>query len=300
MSAGVLFDAPGPKAKVRHRLLGGLGLLLIAAIVALIGWKFQQQGQFASAKWKPFTQSEIWNSYLLPGLQGTLKAAAISIVFAGVLGGLLALARMSSVRPLRWVASVIVEFFRAVPVLLMMIFSFGMYVQYNVFPDAQRPLAAVVTGLTLYNASVICEVIRSGVDQLPSGQREAGLSVGLSESQALRTILLPQAITAMLPSLVSQLVVVLKDTALGYNVLFNELLYAGNNASSNYSNLVPVILVIAVIYIVINYALTKLAVWIERRLARRGRTVAGPDAMAGGGLGGSATGPDLSKNTQAA
>ncbi|KNX37418.1 amino acid ABC transporter permease [Luteipulveratus halotolerans] len=298
MSAGVLFDAPGPKARMRHRVLGAVGLLLLAAIIGLVVWKFQQQGQFESSKWTPFVHGEIWNSYLVPGLMGTLKAAAISIVLACVLGGLLALGRLSTVKPIRWIASVIVEFFRAVPVLLMMIFSFGMYVKYNVVPSEQAPLAAVVTGLALYNGSVICEVIRSGVDQLPKGQGEAGLSVGLTEAQTLRSIMLPQAVTAMLPSLVSQLVVVLKDTALGYNVLYAELLYSSNDAASNYSNLVPVILVIAVIYIIINYTLTKIAQWIERRIARRGRSaVTGPDT--GVGPGGPVGGPDMNANTVA-
>ena len=135
----------------------------------------------------------------------------------------------------RWV-----EIFRAIPVLLMMIFFFGVYAYNGVFSAELNPLAATVTGLVLYNSAVLCEVLRSGVDQLPRGQREAGLSIGLSAGQTLRTVLLPQAITAMLPTLVSQLVVILKDTALGYNITYLELLNAGNTAASNYSNLVPV------------------------------------------------------------
>lgn len=293
MSASVLFDAPGPKARVRHRILGGIGFVLIAGILGLVGWKMNAQGQFDAALWKPLVQSELWSSYLIDGLIGTLKAAAISIVLAAIFGIVFALLRMSQVAPLRWVAGVIVEFFRAVPVLLMMIFTWGIYVKYSLFPDTQTTLAAVVTALTLYNGSVICEVIRSGVSQLPKGQREAGLSIGLSEPQALRSVLLPQAITAMLPSLVSQLVVILKDTALGYNITYVELLYSGNTAASNYNNLVPLLLMIAAIYIIINYSITKFAEWIERRLANRGRSVADPDAAAGGGVAGTAPGPTM-------
>lgn len=295
-NASVLFDAPGPRARVRYRLLGALGALLIAAIVGVVAWKLNQQGQFEAAKWTPFVGSELWTAYLLPGLWGTLKAAAISIVLASVFGGVFALLRMSSIGPVRWVAGAIVEFFRAVPVLLMMIFSWGMYVRYDLVPSQYFALAGVVTALTLYNGSVICEVIRSGVDQLPKGQREAGLSIGLTRQQTLRTILLPQAVTAMLPSLVSQLVVILKDTALGYNITYLELLYSGNTAASNYGNLIPLLFVIALIFIAINYSLTKLAEWIERRLARRGRSVNEPDAMAGGGLAGSTAGPDMRAN----
>lgn len=277
-NASVLFDAPGPRARVRYRLLGALGALLIAAIVGVVAWKLNQQGQFEAAKWTPFVGSELWTAYLLPGLWGTLKAAAISIVLASVFGGVFALLRMSSIGPVRWVAGAIVEFFRAVPVLLMMIFSWGMYVRYDLVPSQYFALAGVVTALTLYNGSVICEVIRSGVDQLPKGQREAGLSIGLTRQQTLRTILLPQAVTAMLPSLVSQLVVILKDTALGTVITYPELLQQGQNLSSLHSNIFAALVVVAIVFIIVNWTLTSLAGLLERRLNRRGRTAG--DAIA--------------------
>lgn len=292
-TSSVLFDAPGPRARTRNRVLSIVSVLVVALIAVVVVRKLIDDGQFEAAKWKPFTQSEIWDAYLIPGLIGTLKAAAISIVLASALGLLLALARMSSLAPLRWASGVFVEFFRAIPVLLMMIFGWGLFIQTGLFAPERAPLAAVVTALTLYNGSVICEVVRSGVDQLPAGQREAGLSVGLSRQQTLRSILLPQAITAMLPSLVSQLVVVLKDTALGFNVTYLELLYSSNDAATNYSNLIPVLIVIAVVYILLNYSVTKIAESLERRLKRRGRTSGSPDAdPAGAGV----AGPDMRFN----
>lgn len=292
-TSSVLFDAPGPRARTRNRVLSIVSVLVVALIAVAVVRKLIDDGQFEAAKWKPFTQSEIWDAYLIPGLIGTLKAAAISIVLASALGLLLALARMSSLAPLRWASGVFVEFFRAIPVLLMMIFGWGLFIQTGLFAPERAPLAAVVTALTLYNGSVICEVVRSGVDQLPAGQREAGLSVGLSRQQTLRSILLPQAITAMLPSLVSQLVVVLKDTALGFNVTYLELLYSSNDAATNYSNLIPVLIVIAVVYILLNYSVTKIAESLERRLKRRGRTNGSPDAdPAGAGV----AGPDMRFN----
>ncbi|EAY6652718.1 ABC transporter permease subunit, partial [Salmonella enterica] len=113
----------------------------------------------------------------------------------------------------------------AVPVLLMMIFAyFGLYARGTFFSAETAPLAAVVTGLTLYNGSVIAELVRSGVFSLPKGQSEAGLSVGLTQSQVMRSIQLPQALTAMLPALIGQFVVILKDSALGYQVTYLELL----------------------------------------------------------------------------
>ncbi len=169
----------------------------------------------------------------------------------------------------------VVEFFRAVPVLLMMLFTFALYSTNNVFPPSQLSLAAVVTALTLYNGAVIAELVRAGVGGLPAGQREAGLSVGLTEGQTLRAILLPQALTAMLPALVGQLVVVLKDSALGYVITYEELLNKANQIGTSQQNIVPAFLVVAVIFIVINYGLTKLAGLLERRLNRRGRTAGG-------------------------
>lgn len=294
-SSNVLFDAPGPRARVRNRILSVVSFLVIVAVLLFVVRELSDQGQFEGAKWEPFTQSELWDAYLVPGIIGTLKAAAISIVLASVLGLLLAVVRMSRIAPLRWAAGVFVEFFRAIPVLLMMIFGWGLFIQTGLFAPERAPLAAVVTALTLYNGSVICEVVRAGVDQLPAGQREAGLSIGLRQQQTLWTILLPQAITAMLPSLVSQLVVVLKDTALGYNVTYIETLYSANDAATAYSNLIPVVIVIAFIYILLNYTLTKVAEWLEGRLKRRGHTSGTPDADTTGTAVG---GPDMHFNRE--
>ncbi|MFP5282351.1 MAG: ABC transporter permease subunit, partial [Actinomycetes bacterium] len=158
-----------------------------------------------------------------------------------------------------------------VPVLMMMLFAFyfGLYVL-QIFGEAGA-LFGVVAGLTFYNSSVIAELIRSGVASLPRGQREAGLALGLTDGQTMATILLPQAVTAMLPSLISQLVVILKDTALGYIITYPELLRAAQNFSTANANLIPSLIVVAVIFIVINYGLTRVARALEARLKRRGR-----------------------------
>jgi glutamate transport system permease protein len=271
----VLFDAPGPRALRRYRVIAGVGGALSLAVFAWVLAKLGEKGNLSGAKWSPFLQADTWSQYIVPGLIGTLKAAAISIVLAGALGLLLGLGRLSEISPVRWVSSVVVEFFRAVPVLLMMLFTFALYSTNNMFPPSQLSLAAVVTALTLYNGAVIAELVRAGVGGLPSGQREAGLSIGLTDSQTLRSILLPQALTAMLPALVGQLVVVLKDSALGYVITYEELLNKANQVGTSDQNIVPAFLVVAVLFIVINYGLTRLAVLLERRLNRRGRTSGG-------------------------
>ena len=267
----VLFDAPGPKARVRHRIFTVIGALIALGIVYVVYVQFEAAGQLKAFMWTPFlTDPEVWTSYLIPGLRGTFTAAAISIVLAVVFGLLFGMGRLSPIAPLRWFCGVVVEFFRAVPVLLMMVFAyFGYFATSDIVPNKYAPLAAVVTALTLYNGAVIAELLRSGVHGLPKGQSEAGLAVGLTPGQVLRSIQLPQALTAMLPALVGQLVVVLKDSALGYGITYLELLNWSKTLGSAYANTVPAYIVAGVLFVIINYTLTKLAVYLEGRLKKR-------------------------------
>ncbi|AWT53680.1 amino acid ABC transporter permease [Mycolicibacterium smegmatis] len=274
--ASVLFDAPGPRARVRNGILTAVSAVIGALVVAFVLWQLWTKNQLTSEKWEPFLTANLWKTYVLPGVQGTLTAAAVSIVLALALGLALGVGRLAPIRPIRWVCTVIVEFFRAVPVLIMMIFAYFFYAAYDVFPSKHLALAGVITGLTLYNGSVIAEIVRAGVHSLPRGQSEAAASLGLSWWQTMRMIQLPQAITAMLPVLVSQLVVVLKDTAIGYQITFVEMVRQGTVIGSSYGNYLPALIVIAVLMISVNFALSALATRIERRLRRSTR---GPAPM---------------------
>ncbi|MFM9034652.1 MAG: amino acid ABC transporter permease [Mycobacterium sp.] len=271
MASSVLFDAPGPRALVRNRVISGVTLALAAVVVWAIVARLAAKGQLTAAKWRPFLTGDLWKTYVLPGIAGTLTAAALSIVLAGILGFALGVGRLSPVAAIRWPCAVIVEFFRAVPVLIMMIFAYFLYALYDVFPSRYLALAGVVTGLTLYNGAVIAEIVRSGVGSLPRGQSEAAAALGLSWGQTMRSILLPQAITSMLPVLVSQLVVVLKDTAIGYQITFLEMVRQGTVIGSTYGNYVPALIVIAVLMISLNFALSATATRLERRLRRSRR-----------------------------
>lgn len=268
----VLFDAPGPRARMRHRILAVLGTLVLLAILAWVIERFHATGQLEAAKWTPFLKSATWTTYLIPGVIDVLRAALVAIVISMVFALGLAMARMSDIAPVRWVASVFVEFFRAVPVLIMMIFTFFFLSYSGPTPDSWNPFLATVTGLVLYNSSVLCEVIRNGVYSLPAGQREAGLSIGLSPAQVRRSIQVPQALTAMLPVIVSQLVVITKDTALGYIILYPELITQARRLASQEFNVVPAYLVAAVLFILINYALSKVAERVEARQRRKAHT----------------------------
>ncbi|GHA00715.1 glutamate ABC transporter permease [Streptomyces canarius] len=227
--------------------------------------------------WKPFFNgSEAYTTYIWPGLENTLKAAALSMVIALPLGAVLGIARLSDHIWVRIPATVVVEFFRAIPVLVLMIFGNELYSQYTDVSSDDRPLYAVVTGLVLYNASVLAEIVRAGILALPKGQSEAAMAIGMRKNQVMRVILLPQAVTTMLPAIVSQLVVIVKDTALGGAVLtFPELLASANTMSGYYgANTIASFTVVAVIFVVINFSLTSFASWLEGRL-RRGKKSTG-------------------------
>ena len=147
MSGSVLFDVPGPRALVRNRVISAVTVILIALVVWAVIARLAGKGQLTAAKWHPFLTANLWKTYVLPGIQGTLTAAALSIVLAGILGLLLGVGRLSHVGAIRWPSAVIVEFFRAVPVLIMMIFAYFLYALYDVFPSQQLPLAGVVTAM---------------------------------------------------------------------------------------------------------------------------------------------------------
>lgn len=277
MSETVLFDAPGPKAVRRHRWIALIGGLVLLAGTAFVLAGLGGRGNLDADKWRPFLglpvgtiPGNVWTDYLLPGLGNTLKAAGLAIVLSGIFGLAFGIGRLSPLAPVRWFSTAVVEFFRAVPLLVMMIAAFAYFAANNIFDSDTNPFAAVVTGLTLYNGAVVAELIRSGVHSLPAGQAEAGLSLGLTGGQTLRAIQLPQAIIAMVPALVSQLIVVLKDTALGQIITYPELLNTFGQIGSNWSNIVPTMIVIAAIFIAINYGLTLLARYAERWLRSRG------------------------------
>ncbi|MFE1589444.1 amino acid ABC transporter permease [Streptomyces sp. NPDC058737] len=269
--SSVLYDAQGPRAKRRNVLLT---VVFLVALAALLWWVFgtlNDKGQLEWALWKPFfTGTEAWSTYIWPGLQNTLKAAVLAVVIALPLGAALGIARLSDHAWVRVPAAVVVEFFRSIPVLVLMIFGLALFAKYTNVSSDDRPLYAVVTGLVLYNASVLAEIVRSGILALPKGQAEGAMAIGLRKGQVMRLILLPQAVTAMLPAIVSQLVVILKDTALGGAILtFPELLASANTMSGYYgANVIASYTVVAVIYIALNFALTSFAGWLERRLRR--------------------------------
>ena len=276
----VLFDVPGPKAKRRILVFNILGALLVLGILGLAVNGLAEKEPFEAAQWTPFLDWGTWQFTLLPGLLQTLKAAGVAVITSIVFGLLFGFGRLSGLAPLRWVCDVIVEFFRAVPVLLMMIFLYQFFAKSTPMEASDAPFAAVVVALTLYNGSVIAELVRSGVFGLPKGQREAGLAIGLTPAQSLRSIEIPQALVAMLPALLGQFVVILKDSALGYIIGYSDLLANAQRFGAGAGNMLPSLLVAAAIFILINLALTFTAQRLSRLLgARSGKLLERDDAV---------------------
>lgn len=272
----ILFDVPGPRARLRNGGLTLLGLVLIVAIGYFIYAKFDEKGQWNPDIWQQFLDAKTWTDFIVPGLIGTLKAAALGSLCALAFGAVFGLARLSDHRWVRLSAGAVVELFRAIPLLLLIFFIF--YLAPTLFGGGDYTLIAVVAGLTLYNGSVLAEVVRAGVLAVPKGQSEAAYAIGLRKSGVMWRVLLPQAVTAMLPAIVSQLVTLLKDTALGFIIAYVDLLNMGFKILpvNNPGSLIPSAIVIGVIYIGLNMALSGVAGWLERRTRRSRKSAARP------------------------
>lgn len=268
--ATVLYDAPGPKGRRNNTIYTIITAIALVAIAAWILWTLNSEGQLAAKLWTPFLNPLTWTTYLLPGLKGTVFAAVASIILAALMGVILGLGRLSEHRAIRWLCGVIVEFFRAIPVLLLMIFSYQLFAVYGIVPSSQLAFSAVVFALTLYNGSVMAEILRSGINSLPKGQTEAAKALGLSHRMTMYKVLLPQAVAAMLPALIAQMVIALKDSALGYQIGYIEVVRSGIQSASFNQNFLASLVVVAIIMVLINWGLTTLAQRIERQL-RAGR-----------------------------
>jgi len=267
MSAStVLYDAPGPLTRRRHLLYSVLFGVVLAAAVVWVVLKLKDAGEFDQRVIDGLTRTNVWNA-IGDGVVATLKVAGLAIVLSVAFGLLLAFGRMADrtwIRvPCRW----LIEFFRAVPVLLMIIFLRALTGGHGLEIET-RALIALVGGLTLYNGSVLAEVFRAGVQAVPRGQSEAAYAIGLRKGQVMRIVLMPQAIRYMLPAIISQCVVALKDTSLGFIVAYPELTSQGRQIALFLHNNLMVWVVIAAVYITLNNVVSEIATLLERRLSR--------------------------------
>jgi len=282
----VLFDAPGPRARRRHRLIAGVSSLLLLAAAYWVYTTFREEGLLTSTVVNDtFQNSNV--TFLLEGFVSTLKAAALAIVGSVVFGAVFAIGRLSDHRVLRWPSTIVVEFFRAVPLVLLIL---GIWYAYK---ETIGTLMSLVLALTLYNGSVLAEVYRAGINAVPKGQSEASYALGMRKGQVMRMILMPQAVKFMLPAIISQCVIILKDTSLGFIILYPEVVRGAKQVANFVDDGTLLTFgTVAAVFILINYSMSKLAEYLERRLARRGErpidmkaieSGLGQGAMSGGG-----------------
>ncbi|KIF77082.1 amino acid ABC transporter permease [Streptomyces sp. 150FB] len=268
MSASVLYDAPGPKAIVRNRVYTVIGSLAIVALLVVSIGRLAGKGDLAPEMWDIFNYTGIRQN-IADGIVATLKAFGLAVVGSLVLGVLLAVGRLSDHGWIRWLATGFIELFRSIPLLITI---YAVWVGFL----SDYSLWALALGLSVYNGCVQAEVLRAGVNSVPKGQREAAYALGMSKTQVMVTVLLPQAVRAMLPTIIGQLVVTLKDTSLGFIILYPELLnsarlIASNTRVNDMYPYVSTIVVVGAIYIAMCLLLSALATWIEKR-GRRAKT----------------------------
>ncbi len=256
-----LYEAPGPRTRRLTAILTIVSLVLVCIGLALVVRQFYVTGQLDAKYWAFFAQWSTW-AYLLEGFLGTLVVAVTAAGISLVLGVVLMLGRTSPIMPISVVSRVIIDFFRGVPSLLLIYFFFlglptiGLYLP---------PFWMITIPVSLAASGVLAEVFRAGVNAVPKGQTEAALSIGLTPGKTMFKIVLPQALRIVIPSLISQLVVVVKDTTVAYVVSYPDLMQNGRVLITTHDSVVSVYLVTAIIYILVNFAINQLSIAMARR-----------------------------------
>ncbi|MDM5212360.1 amino acid ABC transporter permease [Peribacillus sp. NJ4] len=199
--------------------------------------------------------------FLLEGFWVTLQVAFISIILSFIIGGLVGIIRYAKVPVLSQILAMIVETVRNLPLLLIIFFT------YFALPEIRIKLEiipAAIVALTIFESAMLSEVIRSGLKSVDKGQMEAARSSGLSYTQALIHIILPQALRRMVPPIVSQFISLLKDTSLAVVISLPELTHHGQiiyGQSQKY--LIPILILVALMYFIVNYSLSLVAQRLE-------------------------------------
>ena len=256
-----LYEAPGPKTRRRTRIITFISLILVALGIALVVRQFYVTGQLDAKYWSFFLKPTTW-TYLASGFVGTFKVAFTAGIIALVLGVIFMLGRTAHNVVVSTIFRVIIDFFRGVPSLLLIYFFYLALPQYGfripAFWMITMPVALAASG-------VLAEVFRAGVNAVPKGQTEAALSIGLTPSQTMFKIVLPQALKIVVPSLISQLVVVVKDTTVAYVVSYPDLMQNARVLITTHDALLQVYFVVAILYIIVNFAINQLSIYMARR-----------------------------------
>ncbi|MBS4174618.1 amino acid ABC transporter permease [Bacillus sp. FJAT-49736] len=203
-------------------------------------------------------------SYLLKGFQVTLEVAFISIVLSFIIGSLLGIVRYAKIPVVSPIVLVVVEIIRNLPLLLIIFFVNLALPEIGIKFDVKT---SAIFALTIFESAMISEIVRSGINSIDKGQIEAARSSGLTYVQTMRLVILPQALKRMIPPLVSQFISLLKDTSLAVVIALPELLHNAKGIyNGNINYVIPIILMAIFMYFIVNYALSLIARWLEKRL----------------------------------
>ncbi|MEV3935786.1 amino acid ABC transporter permease [Glycomyces sp. NPDC049804] len=272
----VLFDALGPKGKRNSNIASAVSAVVILGILAFAAVQLAGEGFFEESRWANPLDVLVVQTTWIPAIIDTLTAFALGSIGALLLGTLVGFGRISRFAATRWASTVYVQFFRSLPLVLLIWISFtidgyfGFTTEVLGWDGDARRLTFLVVGLAVYNGAVLAEILRAGVNALPAGQAMAGYAIGLHHGQVQRLIVLPQVLRNMLPAVLAQLVILLKDTSLGYVITYPELLHSANIIGRDYGNsFLQALIIAAFIYFVLAYALSKLVVLVERRLRKK-------------------------------
>ncbi|HET7724443.1 MAG TPA: amino acid ABC transporter permease [Propionibacteriaceae bacterium] len=268
----VLFDEPGPRGRATIRLATVVVVVLVALLVAGAVWQFAVNGQLAPYRWQFFTYTAIVQRLVVEGIGNTFLATAVAAVVAFPLGLVLALGRISRGRVLRGFSTGWIEFFRSMPMILVV---YAFLLALPRFGVVLPVFWMLVVPMILVSSATTAEVFRAGIRAVDRGQWEAAQSLGMGGALVMTQIVLPQAFRIVLPNLLTGLVSLLKDSTLGYVVSYGELMQQGKELVAYYHYMIQTYLVIALVYVLINWLLTRLASWLQVRMGTR-RTSARP------------------------
>lgn len=285
--SSVLTEDLGPRGRRRIQVATSISLALLLVLAVFAVLRFENRGELAWELWQPFTVWDFWY-FLLYGLVNTVRAALTAMVLSIAVGFLMALGRLARAKPVRWFARSYVELFRSFPLLLMIFAAFFGLPASGI--DVSR-FTALVVALTVYNSAVLAEIFRAGVLSLDKGQTEAAQAIGLRYWPMMAIIILPQAVRRMIPAIVAQLATLTKDTSLGFVIGYEEFLRRGQAFGQTFpladgsgfkpQNELQAYIVVALVYFVLIYLLSRLA----RRLeVQQRRKLGAGKIQVGGGL----------------
>ncbi len=249
--------------RLRHGALYALLLGAVAALALIADWEAVRSNFFDGDVLR-----EIWPDVVLEGAKNTIVYTAIAFSVGLVLAFVLAMMKLSPLAPYRWLATVYIEFFRGLPVLIVIIaFAFAVPIAFRWLPPGGARGAALIA-LIVVAAAYMSETIRAGIQAVPKGQVEAARSLGMSPAWTMISVVIPQALRIVTPPLTNEFVLLLKDTSLiqvaGVAIGQKELTNFASDSLSIYSSATP-LTAVAVLYLVITLPLTQLVAYLERR-----------------------------------